>query len=56
MAREFGIISRASVFNPYGQLKREEAAAMLTRMLDAMEREISELNAFYAKSSSSQAA
>ncbi|NLH97796.1 MAG: hypothetical protein GX477_10770 [Clostridiaceae bacterium] len=54
MAREFGIISRASVFNPYGQLKREEAAAMLTRMLDAMEREISELNAFYAISSSSQ--
>ncbi len=54
MARDFGIISRASAFNPYGQLRREEAAAMLVRMLDVMDRKISGLNAFYAISSSSQ--
>lgn len=54
IARDFGIVSRAASFNPDGQLKREEAAAMLVRMLDVTERKISGLNAFYAKSSSSQ--
>lgn len=54
LARDFGIISRASSFSPYDELKREEAAAMLVRMLDVMERKITGLNGFYAIKSSSQ--
>ncbi|NMA33226.1 MAG: hypothetical protein GX940_01565 [Clostridiaceae bacterium] len=54
IARDFGIIDGAPVFDPYGEMKREEAAYMLVRMLDVIENKISELNAFYAISSSSQ--
>lgn len=54
IARDFGIIDRSPAFDPFSELKREEAAVMLARMLDVMERKITELNAFYAISSSSQ--
>jgi spore germination protein YaaH len=54
IAEDFGIISTASSFGPSDSILREQAAAMLVRMLDAMDRKISELNGFYAISSSSQ--
>jgi len=54
IARDFGIISRASLFSPDDNILREQAAAMLVRMLDAMNRKVSELNGFYAINSSPQ--
>lgn len=54
IAKDFGIISEASAFNPNNSLLREQAAAMLVRMLGVMERKINSLNAFYAISSSPQ--
>jgi spore germination protein YaaH len=54
IAKDFGIISDASEFSPQANILREQAAAMLVRMKDAMERRVSEINGFYAISSSSQ--
>lgn len=54
IARDFGIASVDTNFNPSGNILREQAAAMLIRMHSAMERPLNELNAFYAISSSSQ--
>jgi spore germination protein YaaH len=54
IAEDFGIISTASAFGPSGNILREQAAAMLIRMIDAMDRRIDSLNGFYAISSSSQ--
>lgn len=54
IARDFGIISRDRFFSPNSNILREQAAAMFVRMLDAMDRKISELNGFYAINSSPQ--
>lgn len=54
IAEDFGIVSPASAFGPSDSLLREQAAAMLVRMLDVMDRKINALNGFYAISSSSQ--
>ncbi len=54
VAEDFGIISTAPTFGPSSNIMREQAAAMLFRMLDAMDRKINALNGFYAISSSSQ--
>ncbi len=54
IARDFGIVSVDTNFNPFGNMLREQAAAMLIRMRSAMERPLKELNAFYAVSSASQ--
>lgn len=54
IARDFGIASVDTNFNPTGNILREQAAAMLIRMLNAMERPLKELNAFYALKSSPQ--
>lgn len=55
IARDFGIASIDTNFNPSGNILREQAAAMLIRMRSAMQRPLKDLNAFYAISSSSQA-
>ncbi len=54
IAEDFGIISSAKSFGPSGKILREQACAMYMRLLDVMDRKISELNGFYAISSSSQ--
>jgi len=54
IARDFGIVSVDTNFNPNGNILREQAAAMLIRMRNAMQTPLKELNAFYAISSSSQ--
>lgn len=54
IAKDFAIISGSDKFNPQGNILREQAAAMLIRMRDAMKRPLKDLNAFYAISSSSQ--
>ncbi len=54
IARDFGIVSVDTNFNPSGNILREQAAAMLIRMRSAMERPLKELNAFYAIKSASQ--
>ena len=54
IARDFGIASLDTDFNPSSSILREQAAAMLIRMRDAMDRSIKELNGFYAISSYSQ--
>ncbi len=54
IAKDFGIISDSPSFLPKGNILREQAAAMLIRMLRIMDGKISELNGFYAISSSSQ--
>ena len=54
IARDFGIASIDTNFNPSSSILREQAAAMLIRMRTAMERPFKELNAFYAFKSSPQ--
>jgi len=57
IARDFGIASIDANFNPSGSILREQAAVMLIRTRDALNRrsqKLKELNAFYAFSSYSQ--
>lgn len=57
IARDFGIASIDTNFNPSGSILREQAAAMLIRMREVMNRraqKLNELNAFYALRSYSQ--
>lgn len=51
IARDFGIVSIDTAFNPSSNILREQAAAMLIRMRDAMNRTIKDLNGFYAMKS-----
>ncbi|NLO41395.1 MAG: S-layer homology domain-containing protein [Ruminiclostridium sp.] len=50
IAKDFGIINGVGngQFKPLDKAKREEAAAMMMRMYDKLNRPISELHAFYA--------
>lgn len=54
IAEDFGIISTAAAFGPSDNIMREQAAAMLVRMLNVMDRKLNALNGFYAISSNSQ--
>lgn len=54
IAKDFGIVSIDTAVNPSSNILREQAAAMLIRMRDAMNRTIKDLNAFYAIKSFSQ--
>lgn len=56
MAQDFGIITGVgnNLFKPASTAKREEAAAMMIRMYDKLNKPVSELNGFYAISSYSQ--
>ncbi len=50
IAEEIGIVKGVgdSLFNPYGTAKREEAAAILIRMADKLNKPIQELHGFYS--------
>ena len=55
IARDFGIFNGTPTgFNPNGNALREQVAAILIRMLKALERPMKDLNAFYAINSSPQ--
>lgn len=56
MVRDFGIFNgtSATTFSPNGYALREQVAAILIRMIDALDRPLKELNAFYAIKSSPQ--
>ncbi len=57
IAKDFGIINGVgdNLFQPNNTAKREEAAAMMMRMYEKLNRPINELHAFYAISSANQA-
>lgn len=57
IAKDFGIINGVGngVFKPNDTAKREEAAAMMTRMYQRLTQPISELHGFYAIKSAGQA-
>lgn len=55
IARDFGIFNGTPTgFNPNGNALREQVAAILIRMLNALKRPLTDLNAFYAINSSPQ--
>ncbi len=55
MARDFGLISGTSAaFNPKGKVLKEQAAIMLIKLREGLNRPLKDLNAFYAISSTSQ--
>lgn len=56
IAKDFGIINGVgnNQFKPADKAKREEAAAMMMRMYDKLNKSISDLHAFYAIESSPQ--
>ncbi|MEN6315281.1 MAG: S-layer homology domain-containing protein [Clostridiaceae bacterium] len=55
IARDLGIFNGTSIgFEPDGSALREQVAAILVRMSNALKRPVKDLNAFYAISSSSQ--
>ena len=54
IAKDFGIFSDASAFNPNGNALREQVAAILIRMINVLKRPMKDLNAFYAIKSSPQ--
>ena len=55
IARDFGIFTGTpSGFNPNGNALREQVAAILIRMVNALKKPLKELNAFYAINSSPQ--
>lgn len=55
IAKDFGIFDgTSSTFNPLGNALREQVAAILIRMVNALKNPLKDLNAFYAISSSSQ--
>ncbi len=55
IVRDIGIFNgEGAGFNPTGSLLREQAAAILIRLVNTMNNKITDLNAFYAISSSSQ--
>jgi len=56
IAKDLGIFNGTSKtkFSPDGYALREQVAAILTRLIDAVDRKITELNAFYAIKSSPQ--
>ncbi len=56
IAKDFGIFNgtSATTFSPDGYALREQVAAILIRMIDALDRPIKELNGFYAIKSSPQ--
>lgn len=55
IVKDLGIFNgEGGGFNPNGSLLREQAAAILIRLVDVINNKITDLNAFYAISSSSQ--
>ncbi len=56
MAKDFGIINGVGngIFKPYDSAKREEAAAMMIRMVERLKRPVRELHGFYAIRSAGQ--
>lgn len=54
IAKDFGIFSTSTTFNPQANALWEQVAAILIRMIHALKRPLKDLNAFYAISSTSQ--
>lgn len=54
MAKDFGLISNLSSFSPGEHVLREQAAIMLARTREILNRPLKEINAFYAIKSSPQ--